>query len=69
MKKAVLALALLFCAAGAPAQFGENKIAYDKFDWKTYRSTHFTIYFYEKERSSRRSPPTPRAPTTTSRAS
>ena len=50
MKKAVLALALLLCAAGARAQFGENKIAYDKFDWKTYKSTHFIIYFYEKDR-------------------
>lgn len=52
MKKALIAGLLLFCAAGLRAQdygFGENKIAYDRFEWKTYKSTHFTIYFYEKE--------------------
>ncbi|HKA38072.1 MAG TPA: hypothetical protein VKH43_14700, partial [Thermoanaerobaculia bacterium] len=32
--------------------FEQNKIAYDVFNWKTYRSTHFTIYFYESERVS-----------------
>src|SRR6266498_2747472 len=51
MKRQIVAFVLMLCAATALAQFGENKIAYDKFDWKTYRSTHFTIYFYEKERS------------------
>lgn len=54
MKKTLLTFALLLCAASAFAQyesFGENKIAYDVFDWKTYRSTHFTIYFYERERA------------------
>jgi hypothetical protein len=51
MKKIAIALTLLLCAAApAGAQFGKNKIAYDKFDWKIYRSTHFTIYFYETER-------------------
>lgn len=55
MKKALIAGLLLCCAAGLRAQdygFGENKIAYDKFDWKTYKTTHFTIYFYDKERVS-----------------
>ena len=56
MKTKLLALALLLAPAAAlaqyEAQFGENKIVYDKFDWKTYRSTHFTIYFYERERGS-----------------
>ncbi|HXM76599.1 MAG TPA: hypothetical protein VN971_07480, partial [Thermoanaerobaculia bacterium] len=54
MKKTALALTLLLCAARARGQegFGENKIVYDQFDWRTYRSTHFTIYFYEKERTS-----------------
>ncbi|HEY6050942.1 MAG TPA: hypothetical protein VIZ58_06815, partial [Thermoanaerobaculia bacterium] len=52
MKKALLALALVASAAAARAQegFGENKIEYDRFDWKTYKSTHFIIYFYDKER-------------------
>jgi hypothetical protein len=37
-------------AAPAHAQFGQNKIAYDKFDWSIYRSTHFQIYFYTREK-------------------
>jgi WD40-like Beta Propeller Repeat len=57
-KKLLLALALtLATAAPAAAQlvsayytyFGQNKIVYDRFDWKTYRSTHFTIYFYDRD--------------------
>jgi Tol biopolymer transport system component len=53
MKKVFWALLLLLPAAASQAQyegFGENKIVYDNFDWKTYRSTHFTIYFYDRER-------------------
>lgn len=52
MKKIAIALLLGICAAAPAAaqQFGKNKIVYDKFDWKIYRSTHFTIYFYESER-------------------
>ena len=59
MKRIVLGLALSALAGLAAAQevyldnpeyaFGENKIAYDRFDWKTYRSTHFTVYYYERE--------------------
>jgi hypothetical protein len=53
MKKIAIALIVVLCAAApAAAQFGKNKIAYDRFDWKIYRSTHFTLYFYETERSS-----------------
>lgn len=49
MKKILFSLAFLLPAVPVAAQyFGENKIAYDRFDWKTYRSTHFTIYFYGK---------------------
>ncbi|MDQ5871653.1 MAG: hypothetical protein M3547_05545 [Acidobacteriota bacterium] len=52
MKKIAIALTLVLCAAvpASAQQFGKNKIVYDKFDWKIYRSTHFTIYFYESER-------------------
>jgi len=53
MKKIWWTLFLLFPAAALEAQyesFGENKIVYDRFDWKTYRSTHFTIYFYDREK-------------------
>ncbi|HEV8611604.1 MAG TPA: BamA/TamA family outer membrane protein [Thermoanaerobaculia bacterium] len=53
MKKIAIALTFVLCAAApAAAQFGKNKIAYDKFDWKVYRSTHFTVYFYPSEQVS-----------------
>jgi Tol biopolymer transport system component len=53
MKKIALGLTLLLASTlPAAAQFGKNKIAYDRFDWKIYRSTHFTIYFYPSEQVS-----------------
>jgi len=42
---AALAALLLGLAAPAGAQ-GQNKVVYDKFDWKIYPSTHFRIYHY-----------------------
>ncbi len=51
MKQIVIALCLFVPALAARAQyFEQNKIEYDVFPWKTYRSTHFTIYFYDRER-------------------
>ena len=54
--KKLLAALLVLMPGAALAQyenvFEQNKIVYDVFDWKTYRSTHFTIYFYERERAS-----------------
>jgi Tol biopolymer transport system component len=56
LSKNVLAALLALVPAAALAQyssyFEQNKIAYDVFQWKTYRSTHFTIYFYDKEAQS-----------------
>lgn len=57
MKKSVFLVALAAAlAAPAAAQydtgytyFGQNKFEYDTFNWQTYKSTHFTIYFYKKE--------------------
>jgi hypothetical protein len=51
MKKIAIALTFVVCVAvpAAAQQFGKNKIAYDRFDWKIYRSTHFAIYFYGSE--------------------
>ena len=52
----ILVALLVLVPSAAFAQyesyFEQNKIAYDVFDWKTYRSTHFTVYFYERERTS-----------------
>jgi hypothetical protein len=51
MKKILIAVCLVVPALTARAQyFEQNKIEYDVFQWKTYRSTHFTIYFYDRER-------------------
>src|SRR5262249_2931373 len=55
MKKLFAALFLLVpsvAIAQYTSAFEQNKIAYDVFNWKTYRSTHFTIYFYESEKVS-----------------
>ncbi len=60
MKRALLLLALaLLPAAPAAGQvpvlspyydyFGKNKIVYDTFNWKIYHSTHFAIYFYDRD--------------------
>lgn len=46
------ALAIAAAAAPARAQFGQNKIVYDRFDWEIYRSTHFQVYFYAREKDS-----------------
>jgi hypothetical protein len=61
MKKLLLAVVLALAVA-APARgqaapvvspyydyFGKNKIVYDSFDWKIYHSTHFAIYFYDRD--------------------
>ena len=52
-RAATTALALVLAAWSAlPADaqyegtFGQNKIAYDNFHWKVYKSPHFDIYFY-----------------------
>jgi len=45
-------LAVAFGAGEARAQFGlfgQNKIAYDRFDWKVYPSPHFDVHYYAAE--------------------
>jgi WD40-like Beta Propeller Repeat len=59
MKKLCLVLSLALLAPFASAQapvvspyydyFGKNKIVYDVFDWQIYHSTHFAIYFYDRD--------------------
>lgn len=50
---ASLVLALLVAVAGpAHAQyFGQNKVQYRLFDWRSLRSDHFDVYFYEGQDS------------------
>jgi Tol biopolymer transport system component len=48
----VIASAALLLAFAAPAGlfgFGQNKIAYETFDWQIYRSPHFDVYYYPEE--------------------
>jgi len=46
-QRLLLALAfIVLCAAPALAQFGKNKITYERFDWQVYRSPHFDIHYY-----------------------
>ena len=47
-----LALAAVLLAAQALFPFGKNKIAYDRFEWQVYHTTHFAIHFYPAERES-----------------
>ena len=50
---ALLCVTLVCLLAASPLlAFGKNKIVYDKFDWKIYRSTHFDVYYYEEEKES-----------------
>ncbi len=41
-----VALAALLLAPAPLRAQGQNKVVYDKFDWKIYSSTHFRIYHY-----------------------
>ena len=44
------ALLILLMQSPADAQiavFGRNKVQYDHFDWKTLKTTHFDIHYYE----------------------
>ncbi|HXI11586.1 MAG TPA: BamA/TamA family outer membrane protein [Thermoanaerobaculia bacterium] len=47
-----LLVALLFVVPSTAFAFGKNKIAYDRFDWEIYHSTHFDVYFYQEEKGS-----------------
>ena len=44
------ALSFVLAAAPASAQFvpyyGKNKIKYDNFSWRIYKSAHFEVYYY-----------------------
>ena len=44
------AVALLTVPAPASAQFipyyGKNKVKYDNFAWRVYKSPHFEVYYY-----------------------
>ena len=48
----IVALFLTLPAFLAPASlfgFGQNKIAYETFDWQIYKSPHFDVYYYPEE--------------------
>ena len=47
----ILAAVILMTALAAPAsaQFGQNKVQYDKFDFKVLRTERFDIYYYSSE--------------------
>src|SRR5436190_19671746 len=48
----VPAIALLLALGAAPADaqfipyFGKNKVKYDNFAWRVYKSPHFEVYYY-----------------------
>ena len=46
---ALSALVLLLAAAPSALAFGKNKVTYENFDWKVYRSPHFDVHYYPEE--------------------
>lgn len=54
LRKVALGL-FLFLAASTTVHaqyipyFGKNNVKYDTFSWKTYKTTHFDVYFYPQE--------------------
>ena len=50
--RARLACLLLVLATAVPAAaqfapyFGKNKVSYDTFAWRIYKSPHFEVYYY-----------------------
>ena len=48
--------------------FGKNRVQYDNFRWHIYKTDHFEIFYYPRDsnRISSGSPPTPKAPISTS---
>src|SRR5687767_14799975 len=49
-RRLLAAASLALLPLGAHAQFnpyfGKNKVHYDTFDWRVYKSPHFEIYYY-----------------------
>jgi len=49
-QKICLALLIVLVTSSAQAQlvpyYGKNNVKYDTFDWKTYKTAHFEIFFY-----------------------
>jgi Tol biopolymer transport system component len=55
IKKVIVVFSVLLFAASAQAQivpyYGKNNVKYDTFDWKTYSTQHFDIYFYPQSQA------------------
>jgi Tol biopolymer transport system component len=54
VRLAILTTALMTVGLVSPAQaqyFGQNKVQYDKFDFKVLKTAHFDIYYYPAEAS------------------
>lgn len=49
MKKFIAINAIIFAISAPLWAGGKNKIPYDNFEWKIYRSPHFNVFFYEAE--------------------
>ena len=52
VRLAILTTALMTVGLVSPAQaqyFGQNKVQYDKFDFKVLKTAHFDIYYYPEE--------------------
>ena len=54
-QKIAIAVLVLMVATVAQSQmvpyYGKNNVKYDSFDWKTYKTAHFEIFFYPESES------------------
>ena len=52
LRSVCILLALAICGSASTAQaqyFGQNKVQYEKFDFKVMATEHFDIYYYPEE--------------------
>ena len=48
LRISMIALLVALATAPASAQFGKNKISYERFDWQVYESPHFNVHYYSE---------------------
>jgi len=49
MKKIILTISMFWLTFGLSQDFGQNKVQYERFDWKYIKSPHFDVYFYQPD--------------------
>jgi Tol biopolymer transport system component len=50
-RTSLLAILSLFCIGLSGAEFGQNKVQYNVFDWRYLKAPHYSLYFHQNEGS------------------